>query len=341
MRLPSFHAGPAIVAVTAGLAFWLTAAAGAQMSRLTPGTRVLLDAHNAYPYDGKWSDRLERALATGLPIAIEQDLIWRADASGRGESVVAHDEDKVAGAPTFEQHFFDRVRPLLERVVRENRRGEWPVLVLNLDVKTNEPAHHAAIWEVLGRHEAWLTTATRTDTPDTPSAFAPGPLLVLTGSDPTQQVSFHDTVPVGGRLRLFGAIATPQPAGDTPRERALVLARMSAETLIPARAGNYRRWVNFPWLVVEAGGQTVAGDWSAADRARLDALVRRAHTLGLWIRFYTLNGHSAAEDQGWSTTYNFGSLDAARRRWDAVRAAGVDFIATDQYAEFAEFTAKR
>ena len=32
-----------------------------------PGARVLLDAHNAYPYEGKFADRVERALATGLP----------------------------------------------------------------------------------------------------------------------------------------------------------------------------------------------------------------------------------------------------------------------------------
>src|SRR5262245_11979438 len=43
---------------------------------LSAGTRVLLDAHNAYVENGEWSDRLDRALATGLPIAIEQDLVW-------------------------------------------------------------------------------------------------------------------------------------------------------------------------------------------------------------------------------------------------------------------------
>ena len=87
-------------------------------------------------------------------------------------------------------------------------------------------------------------------------------------------------------------------------------------------------------LVASAGGPTAAhpGD----DPAR--QLVGRAHGNGLWIRFYTLNGHPAgdAEANGWSKGYNFGSLDAARSRWQAARDAKVDFVATDQYEAFHE-----
>ena len=61
----------------------------------------------------------------------------------------------------------------------------------------------------------------------------------------------------------------------------------------------------------------------------------RAHALGLWIRFYTLNGHAPDAGLGWTASYNFGSLEAVRPRWDAAIAAGVDFVATDQYEEFA------
>lgn len=309
----------------------------AQSPTLQPGARVLLDAHNAYPYEGRFADRVPRALGTGLPVAIEQDLIWRVGANGQGESVVGHDTDKVAEAPTFEQYFFEHLRPVMEQALREARRDQWPVVVLNLDLKTNEPAHHAAIWRVLGKYEPWLTTAPRTATPDRPAPLTVGPLLVLTGMDASQQVAFHDRLAVGQKLRLFGAIQTPEPEGADNRARALWLAQAPAETLVPSRATNYRRWVNFPWAVVEAGGQAYAGAWDAADRTRLDALVARAHGHGLWIRFYTLNGHppADAETQGWSKGYNFGSLDAAKARWSAAREARVDFIATDQYEAFA------
>ena len=43
---------------------------------------------------------------------------------------------------------------------------------------------------------------------------------------------------------------------------------------------------------------------------------------------------------GWSPGYNFTSLDAARVRWRAAIAAGVDFVATDQYEEFAQISSR-
>ena len=308
----------------------------AQAPGFGPGARVLLDAHNAYPYDGRFADRVPRALATGLPVAIEQDLIWRVGADGKGESVVGHDVDKVADAPSFEAYFFGAMTPVIEQALRENRRDQWPVIVLNLDFKTNEPAHHARVREVLSKHKAWLTSAPRTATPDQPSPLTVAPILVLTGSDASQQTDFHDNVPVGEPLWLFGAIAQPEPAGETARDKALALAKMAPETLIAQKASNYRRWVNFPWHVVEAGGQPYAAEWTAADRTRLDALVSRAHGQGLWIRFYTLNGHPAADadKEGWSKGYNFGSIEGATVRWKAVRDAKVDFVATDQYEAF-------
>jgi len=304
---------------------------------LVPGARVLLDAHNAYPYEGHFADRVSRALATGVPVAIEQDLIWRAGANGTGVSVVGHDVDKVADAATFEDYFFRTIAPVMEQALKENHRDRWPLVVLNLDFKTNEPAHHAYVRQLLGRYKQWLTSAPRTATPETPAPMTAGPLLVLTGSNPTQQTDFHDRLAVGDALWLFGAYEAPAPAGDTPEARAVALATTPVETLLPRRATNYRRWANFPWHVIEKGGQPNAGPWDAADRARLDALVSRAHTQGLWIRFYTLNGHPAAdaEKQGWSKGYNFGSVADARLRWKAAREAKVDFVATDQYEEFA------
>lgn len=332
MRLSRRVAGILALVVAAGL--WQHTAA--QTPGFGPGARVLLDAHNAYPYDGRFADRMPRALATGVPVAIEQDLIWRVGADGRGESVVGHDVDKVTDAPSFESYFFGAIGPVVEQALRENRRDQWPVIVLNLDFKTNEPAHHARVREVLSKHKAWLTSAPRTATPDQLSPMTVAPVLVLTGSDASQQTDFHDALAVGEPLWLFGAIAQPEPAGDSPRDKALALATMAPETLIGQKASNYRRWVNFPWHVVEAGGQTYAAEWTAADRTRLDALVSRAHGQGLWIRFYTLNGHPAAEADtgGWSKGYNFGSVERAIERWKAVRAAKVDFVATDQYEAF-------
>lgn len=333
MRLRAFTA--ATLAAFA-LASDLPRPVHAQGTSFGPGARVLLDAHNAYPYEGRFADRVSRALATGLPVAIEQDLIWRVGADGAGDSVVGHDLDKVAQAPTLQAYFFEAIAPVMEQALREDRRDRWPLIVLNLDFKTDEAAHHARVLQVLRQYERWLTSAPRTATPGQPAPLTVGPLLVLTGSNPTQQTHFHDDLGEGDRIRLFGAITQPEPSGETARERARALFAMTPDTLIASTATNYRRWVNFPWHVVELGGQAQAGAWTRMDRARLDALVGRAHAQGLWIRFYTLNGHAApdADTQGWSSGYNFGDLASAMLRWKAARDAGVDFIATDQYEAF-------
>jgi hypothetical protein len=63
--------------------------------------------------------------------------------------------------------------------------------------------------------------------------------------------------------------------------------------------------------------------------------VDHAHRLGFWIRFYTLDGFSAAENRGWDQGYNFGSNEAVSVRWNAAIAAGVDLIATDQFEDLA------
>ena len=298
-----------------------------------PGQRVLLDAHNAYPQNGRWSDRIDRALSTGVPVAIEQDLWARNRASGRLEIVVAHDSSELDRAPTLEAYFFDKLRPIMERSLREQKRDTWPLIVLNLDFKQNDAPLLDAVYTLLGKYESWLTTAPRTSTPDVAAPLSVGPLLVLSGSARAQHARFHDAVPVGQRLRAFGAIPSATAPGASAEERAANLSRMPADEIIAPKASNYARWVNFPWLVVEAGGQTRAGDWETADRARLDELVKRAHAQCLWIRVYTLDGFLNDGD-GLTKSYDFGSDAAVKLRWRAAIEARVDFIATDHYERF-------
>jgi hypothetical protein len=308
----------------------------AAAGRLQPGTQVWLHAHNCYPEKGLWTDRLDRALAVrSSGVAIEQDVAWFVDpATGRGRSVVSHDAKPDGTEPTLERHFFDRVRPLMEKALKEERRDTWPLMVLHLDFKTNEPAHHQAVWDLLGRHETWLTTAERAADDGRVTPFTPGPLLVITEAGEHQVDTFHTRVPVGARLRIFGTVPPVSfPAAKTAEERAKAQVTATPETLIPGGATNYRRWTNFGWAAVEYGGQNNAGPWTKEDDQRLRAIVSRAHALGLWVRFYTLNGHLKGQGKGWTESYNFGSIEAARVRMEAAREAGVEFIASDQYEE--------
>ena len=74
------------------------------------------------------------------------------------------------------------------------------------------------------------------------------------------RASFHDNVAVGQRLRVFGATIEPEVAGRRSRGAGEELRAMPvAAADSRSRASNYRRWVNFPWAVVEAGGQNAAG----------------------------------------------------------------------------------
>jgi hypothetical protein len=284
---------------------------------LTPGTRVLLDAHNSYPENDRWADRIDRALSTGTPLAIEQDLVWYLDpATGRGRSIVSHGKPFTGREPSMREYFFERIRPVVERAIQENRREDWPIITLNLDFKTDEPEHHAAVRALLAEYEAWLCTAARAASPGDIQPLTLAPVLVLTGEQDTQEQDFSTGLPDGGRLLLFGAVHR-LPSG------------------LPGPRTNYRRWWNNSWITIEPEGQPKAGAWTPDDEQRLTTAVRAAHDAGLWIRFYTLDGYDPADASGgWGASYNFGSLDAVRERWRAAIRAGVDFVAVNQYEAF-------
>ena len=287
------------------------------------GSRTLMDAHNCYPYWEWWSDRIDRALSAGTPLAIEQDLGWYTDPkTGKSWSVVTHGDPISGHEPIMDHYFFDRVRPIVEQALKEGNHGNWPLITLNLDFKDNKPEHLAAVLELLRQHRSWLTSAVKTADEHEVQPLNVKPILVLTGEADAQQVVFYDQLSIGEELLVFGAIHSenkdPQAA---------------PEVIDSEKASNYRRWWNNPWRVVESGGQQHAGEWTPGKMSRLRALVERAHANGLWIRFYTLDGATEAElsCHGWFHSYNFGSLNAAQTRWRAAIAAHVDYLASDQY----------
>jgi len=227
----------------------------------------------------------------------------------------------------MDQYFFERVRPIVEKALREGNHGNWPIITLNLDFKDNKPEHLAAVLSLLRKYQSWLTTSVKGAEATDVQPLDVKPILVLTGEPDEQQTVFYDQLQTGDRVLLFGAIHTEDKDPSA-----------AAEVMDPSKATNYRRWWNNPWKVVEAGGQPNAGEWTPAKMNRLRALVERAHENGLWIRFYTLDGATKAQlsCNGWFHDYNFGSLDKARVRWRAAIAAHVDYLASDQYEQVAQ-----
>ena len=283
-----------------------------------PGSRTINDAHNCYPYDRRWNDRIDRALASGTPVAIEQDMNWFVPPDGGAPRVLVSHGGKLTGQePEFEHYFLDRVRPIVEAALKNPDHSKWPIITLNLDFKTEEVDELRAVWRMLKLHESWLTTAPRTADGRVPRDLTIGPILVLNGSSDRQQQVFYDEVPIGGRLLTFGAVHTDMRAPNA-----------APEVIESETASNYRRWWNNPWTVVEREGQPKTKDWTPSSEQRLKALVDHAHQQQLWIRFYTLDG--ATENQlvenGWYKQYNFPSHEAARRRWIAAIAASVDYL---------------
>lgn len=305
MNMTKHWLGPGLLALV------LAAAAWGQTPGFLPGQRVLMDAHNCYPYEGQWTDRIDRALSAGMPVGIEIDLTWDpAPTSGAPRILVRHGGTVRSDDPTLEHYFFEKVRPHVETAVKEGNRGQWPLVTLNLnDLRSSAPEFFAALWTLMGTHESWLCTAPKTSDLRQMAPLEVKPILVLTSDGTHQRKIFYDDVPVGGRLRMFAA-------GSPDRN-----------------ADNFRRWINYDWNAVEPEGQVSAGQWSVEDAARLKALVHDGHQRGYWVRFYTLNGHSALDIvfRGWAPGYSFGSLESVTVRWKAAKAVGVDFVASDQY----------
>ena len=258
-------------------------------------------------------------------MGIEQDLAW-----SNGRVVVTHTPKTTGGEPTLRAHFFERVRPIMEKALKDGDRARWPLIVLHFDFKDNQKALLEAVWQLLGEYQDWIVTAPQTSDPSQLGAFDQKPLLVLTEDNDAQEDVFFHAVPVGQKLRLFGSAHTGAVGRDG-------LAAAAPEQLLTERPTNYRRWWNKSWYEVEEGGQPKSGAWTEASNRRLRALVDRAHALGFWIRFYTLDGFTPGEGQGWGEGYNFGSRAKVEARWKAALDAGVDLIATDQYEDLSRF----
>src|SRR5262249_681206 len=162
--------------------------------------RSVLDAHNCYPYNGSWGDRIDRALKTGFPVGIEQDLTWGVDpATGKAPPLLSHPTNTPrpeptppppSSAPARAAYVSDRVRPIGEKALAENDRARWPLIILHFDFKSQEPELLGAIWELLGEYESWITTARKTTNTRDLARFEPKPLLVLTEDSDAQENVF-------------------------------------------------------------------------------------------------------------------------------------------------------
>lgn len=330
---------PKLLIIVSAAAVLLAGGVGAaRVAAYTPGSRTLVLSHNAYPDHGKYADRLDRAIAAGAPFATEQDLAWV-----DGKSLMIHGAKNVSGEdPTLDSYFIPRVKPLIEKALRDGNKGNWPLVILYLDIKNDPPEHLQVISQWLNLYDSWLTTAVKTSdiSKQSPLDLKPMMVLVEDKQNDIKQKFFYDDVPVGGKIRVFGSVTKfDENPNKLPRERRQEatdsLVTFDPEQLVPHKADNYHRWFGTNWAFVEKGGETGAGEWTGASESRLKKFVDYGHRLGYFVGFYCLDGYTAAENQGWDKDYNFGSKDKVTPRWQAAARAHADFISTDQVEDVA------
>lgn len=315
------------------VALCVIAGAPAQAQRpVTPGARIMVLAHNAYPDHGKYEDRLDRAIAAGVPFVVEEDLAWI-----DGKSLLIHGAKNASTGddPMLESYFFPKIRPIIEKALQDGDHGDWPLVTLYLDIKNDPPEHLQAINAMLDHYESWLTTAVKTDDLSKQSPLRRRPMMVLVEDkqNDIKQKFFYDDVPVGGAIRVFGSVTKPaENPNHLPKKQYIdSLVQVALEEITTRHADNYHRWWGVDWSYVEKGGEAGHGEWTADDNARLKKFVNYGHRLGYLMSFYCLDGFADNDNQGWGAEYNFGSLDAVLPRWRAAIHARADFISTDHY----------
>ena len=218
-----------------------------------PGQRVLLDAHNAYPDRGRYADRIEVALATGLPVAIEQDLAWCRGPDGGALAPRVSHETTCDGRRADARGVFLRPR----RADHGVRAGRGTL--------AGVAAHHAE-----PRLQDQRARAPRRGV----GAARQVPALADDGGEDGRRIGGA----AAGRAAAGADRIARRPGADVsrrrPRRRAGcacsapshgVVAADDADPAPPRAtpATNYRRWWNHPWKVVEREGQRAAG---AVDR---------------------------------------------------------------------------
>lgn len=212
---------------------------------------------------------------------VEADVYWT-----NGALLVAHDADKVDPKRSLQALYLD---PLHERVKKNGGRvyTNGPSLLLLIDFKTEAESTYAALRPVLEKYGDILTKFT-------PNETRTGAVtVVLSGNRPVSTVAAERERLVGIDGRLPDLEENPSPH------------------LVPLVSDNWTK--HFQWR-----GQ---GTLSDTDRAKLKAIVEKAHARGRKIRFWAVPDTEAG--------------------WRVMRDAGIDLINTDNLAGLQQFLSTR
>jgi hypothetical protein len=268
-----------------------------------------ISAHNCYAENRTDNPRLTEALALGID-NIEIDLGWD-DAAKR--LIVGHDATPRPDVvyPRLETSLI----PALTSHLNVPRPDGAPTM-LAIDWKTSRPEAVKQFKQLLDAHAEWFSSAPKAaDSPLTTRRLT----VCFSGSDAAKG-AYDALIPVGGTYRAF-------------RDR-VVSGRYHDDVAayVPENSTAYLRFLAFHWGAIERGGPATAGEWTPAKMDRLRALIDLAHHREFRVRVHSLNGHSGPP----GGSYRFADDDTAKVRWLAAAAAGVDWVAGDEYEEMVD-----
>jgi hypothetical protein len=196
--------------------------------------------------------------------------------------LIGHDKKDLKPGRTLEALYLE---PLRERVKANGGRVyiDGPEFYLLIDVKTEADATHAALDKVLAKY-ADVLSVTRDGKIERKAVT-----VILSGNRAVDVIAKQP-------VRFVGIDGRPENLDDNP-----------PADLYPWISGNWQLF--FKW-----NGE---GSMPAAEKQKLDAMVKRAHEQGRRIRFW-----NTAEKPG---------------MWKELLVAGVDYINTDKLDELQQF----
>jgi hypothetical protein len=268
-----------------------------------------ISAHNCYPQNRTDNPRLTEALALGID-NIEIDLGWDDAAK---QLIIGHD-----AKPRPDVAYPRLDTSLIPALISQQKvpRPDGAPTILTIDWKTSRPEAVLQFKEFLDAHADWFSSAPKA----ADSPLRARRLTVCFSGSEAAKAAYDALIPVGGTYRAF-------------RDR--VVSGIYADdvaTYVPGHSTAYLRFLAFHWGTIERGAPARAGEWTPAENARLSSLIALAHRRGFRVRVYCLNGHSGPLN----SSYRFADDNTAKVRWLAAAAAGVDWIAGDEYKELVD-----
>jgi hypothetical protein len=295
--------------ISVGLALSLALATATEPLADKSPRPLPISAHNCYAENRTDNPRLTEALALGID-NIEIDLGWDDTAK---QLIVGHDA-KPRPAVAYPRPETSLL-PALTAHLKVPRPDGAPT-VLTIDWKTGRPEAVQQFKKLLDAHADWFSSAPKA----ADSPFTTRRLTVCFSGSESAKNAYDALIPAGGTYRAF-------------RDRvASGKYEVDVAAYVPEKSTAYLRFLALHWSAIERGGPPSAGEWTPAEMDRLSALIDVAHRRGFRVRLYSLNGHSGPP----GSSYRFASDDIARVRWLAAAAAGVDWIAGDEYKEMVD-----